>query len=110
MKPSSASRAFPGCGSWPTCATTGAGRDGRARAHAAAPGADRSPNIGRDDMPNTIRTVLAATDLSRPAFAAVRRSALIARAHDARLEIAHVVSDLRSAVTKNLDAVVAQVE
>lgn len=81
-------------------------------------------------MDTKISAVLAATDLSRPAFAAVRRAALVARAHDARLEIVHVIpeagraaawndlkarfagmeADLRTAVTENLDAVVAQIE
>jgi nucleotide-binding universal stress UspA family protein len=56
-------------------------------------------------------TVLAATDLSRPAFAAVRRAALIARAHDARLEIVHVIPDsLRSAAWHSMGAPFAQME
>ena len=77
-----------------------------------------------------VQTILAATDLSRPAFAAVRRAALIARAHDAKLELVHVIADsfrsmarqdlliafaqveadLRGSVAENLEALVAQVE
>jgi nucleotide-binding universal stress UspA family protein len=68
----------------------------------------------------------AATDLSRAAFAALRRAALIARAHGAALEIVHVVpapprsaawdelraafsgveTDLRRSVAENLDGIV----
>ena len=79
-------------------------------------------------MPEAIKKVLAATDMSRPAFAALRRAALIARTHGAQLEIVHVVSetlrmvrwnelraafahveaDFRSSVTESLDALVAQ--
>ena len=77
-----------------------------------------------------IRTILAATDLSPSAIAAVRRAALIARAHDARLELIHVIPestrsavwqefralmtgpelDLSAAVAESLDALVAQIE
>ena len=39
-----------------------------------------------------IRTIVAATDLSRAAYTAVQRAALIARAHGASLELLHVVS------------------
>jgi nucleotide-binding universal stress UspA family protein len=81
-------------------------------------------------MPLKVQTILAATDLSRPAFAAVRRAALIARAHDAKLELVHVIADsfrsnawqellrafaqieadLRKAVAESLEALVAQIE
>ena len=81
-------------------------------------------------MHANIKTVLAATDLSRPAFAAVRRAALIARAHDAKLELVHVIpdsfrsnawqsllvafaqveADLRSSVAESLESLVVQVE
>jgi len=77
-----------------------------------------------------LQTILAATDLSRPAFAAVRRAALLARAHDAKLELVHVIpdsfrsnawqelliafaqveADLRSSVAESLEALVAQLE
>jgi nucleotide-binding universal stress UspA family protein len=83
-----------------------------------------------DDMHVNVQTVLAATDLSRPAFAAVRRAALIARAHGASLELLHVISesmrsaawqefraafapmeaDIRAGVAESLDALVAQIE
>ena len=81
-------------------------------------------------MDTKIRTVLAATDLSRPAFAAVRRAALIAGAHGATLELLHVISesmrsaawqdfraafatveaDIRAGVDESLDALVGQIE
>src|SRR5690348_634927 len=81
-------------------------------------------------MHANVQTVLAATDLSRPAFAAVRRAALIARAHGAKLELVHVIpdsfrsnawqellvafaqveSDLRKSVEDSLEALVSQVE
>jgi nucleotide-binding universal stress UspA family protein len=81
-------------------------------------------------MHDTVPTILAATDLSRPAFAAVLRAALIARAHRAKLELVHVIpdsfhsaawqelraafarvdADLRDAVISNLEALVSQVE
>lgn len=81
-------------------------------------------------MQAPVRTILAATDLSRAAFAALRRAALIARAHGAALEVVHVVpapprsaawdelraafsgveTDLRRSVAENLDAIVAQIE
>src|SRR5688572_5136545 len=81
-------------------------------------------------MQSDIRTILAATDLSRPAFAAVRRAALLARAHNAKLELVHVIpdsfrsnawqqllaafaeieADLRQSVAEALEGVVAQVE
>jgi len=79
-------------------------------------------------MHDPIRTILVATDLSRGAFAAVRRAALIARAHNAKLEVAHVFpsslrlwneppaelaaveADLRTSVSDNLDALVSQIE
>jgi nucleotide-binding universal stress UspA family protein len=81
-------------------------------------------------MVTNVTTVLAATDLSRPAFAAVRRAALIARAHGASLELLHVISesvrsaawqelraafapleaDIRSAVVDNLNAIAQQIE
>jgi nucleotide-binding universal stress UspA family protein len=79
-------------------------------------------------MQEPVRTILAATDLSRGAFAAVRRAALIARAHDAALELVYVIAesvrawnelraafasvetDLRGSVVENLDALVAQIE
>jgi universal stress protein E len=58
-----------------------------------------------------LHTVLAATDLSRPAFAAVRRAALIARAHDTKLELLHVIPDLfRSDVWKQLSTAFSQTE
>lgn len=38
-----------------------------------------------------IKTIVAATDLSRPALNAARRAALIARDHGARLELLHVI-------------------
>src|SRR5688572_564840 len=77
-----------------------------------------------------VQTILAATDLSRPAFAAVRRAALIARAHDAKLELVHVIhdsfrsnawqelllafaqveADLRTSIAESLEALVAQLE
>lgn len=80
-------------------------------------------------MDATVSTVLVATDLSRAAFAAVRRAALIARAHGARLEIVHVIpdelrsagwddlrarfaamtSDLRKTAGESLDGLVAQI-
>lgn len=44
-------------------------------------------------MNTDLRTILVATDLSRPAFAAVRRGALIARDTGAKLELLHVVAD-----------------
>jgi nucleotide-binding universal stress UspA family protein len=44
-------------------------------------------------MTLAVKTILAATDFSRPAFAAVRRAALIARNHDAKLELLHVIPD-----------------
>jgi nucleotide-binding universal stress UspA family protein len=52
-------------------------------------------------MTTTIKTILAATDLSRPAFAAVRRAALIARAHGATLELLHVIPDSFSSAAWN---------
>jgi nucleotide-binding universal stress UspA family protein len=81
-------------------------------------------------MHRKVHTIVAATDLSRPAFAAVRRAALITRAHGAELEVVHVIpdswrstawkelrgafaeveTDLRNSVTENLDALVVQVE
>jgi nucleotide-binding universal stress UspA family protein len=81
-------------------------------------------------MHDKVQAILAATDLSRPAFAAVRRGALIARAHAARLEIVHVIpdalrsaawnelrakfaqfdADFRSSVAANLDALTTQIE
>lgn len=39
-----------------------------------------------------IRTIVAATDLSRAAYTAVQRAALVARTHGASLELLHVVS------------------
>lgn len=39
-----------------------------------------------------IKTIIAATDLSRAAYSAVQRAALVARAHGASLELLHVVS------------------
>lgn len=41
---------------------------------------------------NPMRTIVAASDLSRPALDAGRRAALVARAHGARLQLLHVVS------------------
>lgn len=38
-----------------------------------------------------VKTIVAATDLSRPALEAARRAALIARDHGARLELLHVI-------------------
>jgi nucleotide-binding universal stress UspA family protein len=62
-------------------------------------------------MVTNVTTVLAATDLSRPAFAAVRRAALIARAQGASLELLHVVSEsLRSAAWQELRAAFAPLE
>lgn len=81
-------------------------------------------------MTDTIDNVLAATDLSRAAFAAVRRAALIAKAQGARLELLHVIShsfasqawnearasvgtletDLGEAAQRDLDALIAQIE
>jgi nucleotide-binding universal stress UspA family protein len=81
-------------------------------------------------MTRTVKTILAATDLSRPAFAAVRRAALVARDHDAGLELLHVVQDsfasttwnelraalrpveinLRESIDQALDALVLQLE
>lgn len=81
-------------------------------------------------MQKQVRTILAATDLSRSAFAAVRRAALMARAHGATLELVHVIpdawpsaawkelrstfadaeADLRNSVTEALDGLVAQIE
>ena len=52
-------------------------------------------------MTRAIKTILAATDLSRPAFAAARRAALIARDHDASLELLHVISDSFASATWN---------
>jgi nucleotide-binding universal stress UspA family protein len=77
-----------------------------------------------------VKTILAATDLSRPAFAAVRRAALIARDHSATLELLHVIPDsfastlwnelraalgpaeigLRQSIRDSLDALVQQLE
>src|SRR5688572_18489438 len=79
---------------------------------------------------SAVKTILAATDLSRPAFAAVRRAALIARAHGATLELLHVIpdsfgsaawndlraalgsleSEIRASVDENMDALVQQIE
>ena len=80
-------------------------------------------------MNTRVKIILAATDLSRPAFAAVRRAALIARAHGAALELLHVIpdsfgsaawndvraaigpveSELRQSVDQALDALVRQI-
>jgi nucleotide-binding universal stress UspA family protein len=77
-----------------------------------------------------VQKIIAATDLSRPAFAAVRRAALLARAHEAELELVHVIpdsshsrawqellasfahieADLRDSVRASVEALVAQVE
>ena len=77
-----------------------------------------------------VQAILAATDLSRPAFAAVRRAALLARAHGAKLELVHVIpdsfrsnawqellisfaqveADLRNSIAETFEALVAQVE
>jgi nucleotide-binding universal stress UspA family protein len=81
-------------------------------------------------MDTPVKTILAATDLSRPAFAAVRRAALIARFHGAKLELLHVIPhsfgstawnevrttigpverELRQAADQSLDALVQQIE
>lgn len=81
-------------------------------------------------MKLAVKTILAATDLSRPAFAAARRAALIAHDHGANLELLHViadsfgsatwnevraalapvVTDLRQSVQDDLDALVQQIE
>ena len=62
-------------------------------------------------MHANVRTILAATDLSRPAFAAVRRAALIARAHGAKLELIHVIADsFRSNAWQELLIAFAEVE
>ncbi len=62
-------------------------------------------------MHANVQTVLAATDLSQSAFAAVRRAALVARAHDAKLELIHVISDsFRSNSWKELLTAFAQIE
>jgi nucleotide-binding universal stress UspA family protein len=76
------------------------------------------------------KAILAATDLSRPAFAAVRRAALVAVDRGASLELLHVVTgsfgaaewndlraatglyekDILQAATSNLQALVTQIE
>ena len=81
-------------------------------------------------MHTPVQTILTATDLSVAASAAVRRAALIARAHDAKLELVHVLSnsiascawrelraafatmevDIRVSATASLDALVAEVQ
>ena len=81
-------------------------------------------------MTRTVKTILAATDLSRPAFAAVRRAALIARDHGATLELLHVIpesfgsalwnemrsvlgtaeTDFRQSIDDSLDALALQIE
>ena len=59
-------------------------------------------------MTGTVKTILVATDLSRPAFAAVRRAALVARDHDATLDLLHVIPDsFGSAVWNEMRAVLA---
>ena len=77
-----------------------------------------------------VQTILAATDLSPPALAAVRRAALLARAQGAKLELVHVIADslrrarvdglptalaqinadVRQSATDDLDAIVATIE
>ena len=52
-------------------------------------------------MASDVKTILVATDLSRPAFAAVRRAALIARSHGASLEVLHVVTGSFAAMEWN---------
>jgi hypothetical protein len=44
-------------------------------------------------MTAAVKTILAASDFSRPAFAAVRRAAFIARDQGAILELLHVSPD-----------------
>jgi nucleotide-binding universal stress UspA family protein len=52
-------------------------------------------------MTGASKTILAATDLSRAAFAAVRRAALIARDEGAALELLHVIPDSFGSVLWN---------
>lgn len=81
-------------------------------------------------MTRPIKTILGATDLSRPAFDAVRRAGLIARDHDATLDLLHVIPesfgsvlwnevratlspaeiDLRKSIDESLDALVLQLD
>jgi len=55
----------------------------------------------KSPMNRPVKTILAATDLSRPAFAALRRAALITRDHDASLELLHVIPDSFASIAWN---------